>query len=246
MCLLYGIYTTHIYVHVVYRADMVGAAYFLCRRRPSHDSNFGGFSSAEGGVGGWKNKRNRKGDADELFLKAPLGHFTRKTVISLHHPRRQKPTYILYVYIIKHSCCIYLFIIFLRKRYVIHIYIYTFVCVCVCILHTRYSTVSHFEGGCLTHDPPMTISCAFTFWLMTRKALSVTIFRRRQPHRTRIRTYNIQAAGGRLSYTTAQHTRTCAVHTYNIIFISRLCVYVVKLRTRVSIIYHHFAYTILE
>lgn len=32
---------------------MVGAAYFLCRRsRPSHDSNFGGFSSVEGGVGG--------------------------------------------------------------------------------------------------------------------------------------------------------------------------------------------------
>jgi len=146
-----------------------------------------------------------------------LGHFTRKTVISLHRPRRQKPTYILYVYIIKHSCCIYLFIIFLQKRYVIHIYIYTFVCVCVCVLHTRYSSVSHCEGGCLTHDPPMTISCAFTFWLMMRKALSVTIFRRRQPHRKCILTYNIQAAGGRLSYTTAQHTHVCDTHIqYNI------------------------------
>jgi len=196
-----------------------GAAYFLCRRRrPSHDSNFGGFSSIEGGVGGWKNKRNRKGDADELFLKAPLGHFTHKTVISLHRPRRQKPTYILYVYIIKHSCCIYLFIIFLRKRYVIHIYIYTFVC--VYILHTRrYSTVSHCEGGCLTHDPPMTISCAFTFWLMTRKALSVTIFRRRQPHRTRILTYNIQAAQAGVFRILLLNTRTFAIHTYNIIYI---------------------------
>lgn len=32
---------------------MVGAAYFLCRRRrPSHDSNFGGFSRVKGGIGG--------------------------------------------------------------------------------------------------------------------------------------------------------------------------------------------------
>lgn len=129
---------------------MAGAAYFL-RRRPSYESNFGGFSPLE--------RRDTACSSDKLFAKAPLGHFTRKTVISLRHPRRNQTD------IYNKAFFFYLFIILFFLHYIKESIL------CTCILYNAIHTRNNFyhKGDFLTHDPlstATTISSAFTFWLI--------------------------------------------------------------------------------